>query len=322
MVVAATNMPDRLDPALLRSDRFDKEIVFDLPNKDERIEIFKTYFKKVVTSTEFEETLDANVQQLAELTGGLNSADVFNIVNQASLYNTQNMIARQNQLTYGFPEKKEEQLTIGITMNDVKKAIDIVMVGVEKQERKVTKEELKWVAYHEAGHCLLAYLIKDITEPIKVSIVPRGRAALGFSQQKPSDTKIYRMEQLYGKICVLLAGRAAERLVFDHYSTGPSDDIEKITALIENIVNVYGMVDTPINFNKIHDLSEQTKYEREKYKTKIVNQLDKWTKTVIDENMEYLDKLAKALLEKETLTYDQVEEILGTTIKNTLTCPL
>ena len=183
MIFAATNLVNQLDPALLRSGRFDKKIYFDPPNIDERIKMFELYL-----NSDLIENIDFKF--LAELTSGLTGADIANIVNQSKI----NTIQENNEK---------------INIDSIKKAIDEVMIGREKPERKMSKQELERVAHHEAGHAIMSFLLKDCEHPIKVSILPRGEAALGFSQQKSVDKKLYTENYILSHICVLLGGRCA-----------------------------------------------------------------------------------------------------------------
>ena len=215
MVFAATNLVRELDSALTRSGRFDKKIYFDPPNKDERIELFKLYL-----SNEFVETIDYKF--VAELTSGLTGADIANVANQSKI----NAIQNNNEK---------------VTVDDVKKAIDEVMIGREKPERKMNSSELERVSRHEAGHALMSYLLKNCEPPVKVSILPRGEAALGFSQQKSDDKKLYTENYILSHICVLLGGRTAEKIFYNELSSGAHDDIEKVTNLIEHYYKTWGM---------------------------------------------------------------------------------
>jgi len=291
MVFAATNLVKDLDPALTRSGRFDKKIFFDPPNKDERIDLFKLYLDE-----NFDETIDKTF--LAELTSGLTGADIANISNQAKI------VAIQNEHS-------------NVMVEDIKKAIDEVMIGREKPERKMNKEELKRVSYHEAGHALMSYLLKDCEPPVKVSILPRGEAALGFSQQKPNDMKLYTESFIVSHICVLLGGRSAEKIFFSELSSGAHDDIEKVTNMIEHYYKNWGMSKKygPLNFKNL-ELKDDSKLTQSIIKS--VKKLEDFTIKTLTENREQVEILAQKLLEKETIDYKDITETLDNSLENKL----
>lgn len=302
MVLAATNRPDILDKALTRSGRFDKEVVFDPPNKEERIKMFKLYLAKVKVSKEFKDHEEENLQRLTKLVAGMTGADIANIVNQS----VQNFLRTVN-LQEPIPEEQ------GVRLEDLEKAIDIVAIGDEKRERKLTEKELEVVAHHEAGHAIVAYMMKDTDPPIKISIIPRGRSALGFTQQEPTDQKIFTKEQLFARVCVLLGGRVAEEVVYNHKSTGASDDIEKLTALVKQMICQYGMGSLGPIKTAEDKFSEQIKKMQDEEIIKLIANAEKQTKTLLEHNLEHLHKVSKFLRENEVMLTDQLEELLGET---------
>ena len=291
MVFAATNLVRDLDPALMRSGRFDKKIYFDPPNKEERIELFKLYL-----DNKFIKNIDHKF--LAELTSGLTGADIANVANQSKINAIQN--------------KNNE-----VQLDDIKKAIDEVMIGREKPERKMSKDELKRVARHEAGHALISYLLKSCEPPIKVSILPRGEAALGFSQQKSTDNKLYTQNYILSHICVLLGGRSAEMIYYEELSSGAHDDIEKVTSLIKHYYKDWGMSKKygPLNFNtlEIKDDSSITKSI-----IQAIKKLEKFTINTLKEHNDQMTLLGDMLLEKETIDYKDIKSILDETLENSL----
>ena len=291
MVFAATNLVRDLDPALMRSGRFDKKIYFDPPNKEERIELFKLYL-----DTKFTKNIDHKF--LAELTSGLTGADIANVANQSKI----NAIQKENN---------------EVEVEDIKKAIDEVMIGREKPERKMSKDELKRVARHEAGHALMSYLLKSCEPPIKVSILPRGEAALGFSQQKSTDNKLYTQNYILSHICVLLGGRSAEMIYYQELSSGAHDDIEKVTSLIQHYYKDWGMSKKygPLNFNslEIKDDSDITKSI-----IQAIKKLEKFTINTLKENETQMSLLSDMLLEKETIDYTDIESILDKSLENSI----
>ena len=271
MVFAATNLVRDLDPALMRSGRFDKKIYFDPPNKEERIELFKLYL-----DNKFIKTIDHKF--LAELTSGLTGADIANVANQSKINAIQN--------------KNNE-----VQIDDIKKAIDEVMIGREKPERKMSKDELKRVSRHEAGHALMSYLLKSCEHPIKVSILPRGEAALGFSQQKSTDNKLYTQNYILSHICVLLGGRSAEMIYYKELSSGAHDDIEKVTSLIQHYYKDWGMSKKygPLNFNslEIKDDSNITKSI-----VQAIKKLEKFTIKTLKEHNDQMTLLRRYAFRK------------------------
>ena len=291
MVFAATNLVRDLDQALLRSGRFDKKIYFDPPNKEERIELFKLYL-----THKFVETIDYKF--IAELTSGLTGADIANVANQSKINAIQN---------------KHEKVNV----NDIKKAIDEVMIGREKPERKMSSSELERVAKHEAGHALMSYLLKSCEPPVKVSILPRGEAALGFSQQKSDDKKLYTENYILSHICVLLGGRSAEQIFYSELSSGAHDDIEKVTNLIEHYYKSWGMSKKygPLNFNNM-ELKNDTNITSSIIKG--IKKLEKFTIEKLEKHKDQMILISDLLLEKETIDYTDIKNILDETLENSL----
>lgn len=289
IVFGATNLVKNLDKALLRSGRFDKKIYFDPPNKEERIQMYKMYLKKVPK-------VAINYNKIAELSAGVNGADIANICNQAKINAIQ--------------ANKEK-----IEFSHLEKALDEIMIGREKPERKMSPDELKRVAYHEAGHALLGYMLAYSEPPIKVSILPRGENALGFSQPKPSDSKLYTTEFIISHICVLLAGRGAEKIFFANYSSGAHDDINRATHMAGKYLFEWGMTETmgPINYLELSkNLSEKNLDVLKIFLKKLEN----YTEKILSDNKKYVEKIAQKLLEKETIVYDDINKLLPENIKN------
>lgn len=218
MVFAATNFAANLDDALTRSGRFDKKVFFDPPNRAERAELFRRGLAEVRLPRSL------SVDRLARRTGGLSGADIANICNQAKV-----LALRSNP---GFMKVQETHLL---------SALDEVTVGREKRERSLNEEELHRVAHHEAGHALLGYALVNMSPPLQVSIVPRGEAALGFSQQEGDDRKLRSQGDILAHVAVLAAGRAAEEIYCGDVSTGAADDIERLSSLLERYCANWGM---------------------------------------------------------------------------------
>lgn len=290
MIFAATNLVKNLDSALTRSGRFDKKIYFDPPNKSERLELFNLYLDKQYTE-ELDNTL------LSELTSGLTGADIANIANQSKI----------NAIQYNHDM---------IQIEDVKKAIDEVMIGREKPERRMNELELERVARHEAGHALMSYLLKNCEPPIKVSILPRGESALGFSQQKSDDKKLYTEYYVLSTICILLGGRSAEQIFYNELSSGAHDDIEKVTQLIQYYYKEWGMSKKfgPLNFNSLKNCDSKLT----KSIITGVKKLEKFTMNILLKHKDQMELLSKELLKKETIDYTDIKRILDNKLENTL----
>ncbi len=290
IVFGATNLIRNLDPALLRSGRFDKKVYFDPPNKEERIKMFDLYLKTVPNE-------NINYEKIGELTSMLTGADIANICNQSKI----NAI-----------QKNKEK----IDMDHIQTAIDEVMIGREKPERKMSEDERKRVSYHEAGHAIMSYMLKHTNHPIKVSILPRGENALGFSQSKPDDKKLYTQDYLIAQMCVLLGGRVAEKIMYGNYSSGAYDDIERVTKLAKEWFCSWGMdynsgaINYEILSNK--NISEELIPKIKSF----IKDLEKFTFQTLSENKEYIINLGNLLLEKETITYDDVTNVLPKELEN------
>jgi ATP-dependent metalloprotease FtsH len=298
MIIAATNMKSILDKALTRSGRFDRNIIFENPNINERKDLFKLYLNKIKLSVDMKINLNENCKRLAKMTGGLSGADIANISNQSIIIHLKN-----NEL---------DQDNCGATFDDIEQSIDEVMIGMKKTERLMTDKEKKVVAHHEAGHALVSYLLKHTDPPVKVSIIPRGEAALGFSQQEPKDKKLYTQEELNDKICVLLGGRVAEEIIFNEITTGASDDIEKITNIAYTMVSVYGM--SSVVGHIYCKLDESTSNKMRKKidieVKKIINKNYKRTIEILTEYKNQLIIIAEHLLKTELLLGDDIQNLI------------
>ena len=294
LIIAATNMKQILDPALTRSGRFDRNIVFDIPNIDERKKLFKLYLNKIKISKDIQKNFNKTCSKLAKITSGLSGADIANVVNQSIIIHLKN--------------NKET----GTTFKNLEQAIEEILVGVKKKERLMTKEEKNIVAHHEAGHALVAYLLKNTTPPIKVSIIPRGEAALGYAQQELNDKKLYSKDELYDKMCVLLGGRIAEEIMFDKITTGAYDDIEKLTKLSLDIVSKYGMSEIGIinyDFNDTY-ISDTIKLQIDTEMRLLIKKMYDITKELLLKNKNELIKIANHLLKKEVLLKDEIKNLI------------
>ncbi|TDQ09544.1 ATP-dependent zinc metalloprotease FtsH [Pedobacter metabolipauper] len=295
IILAATNRPDVLDSALLRPGRFDRQISIDKPDLAGREQIFKVHLKPIKTA----EVVDA--KKLSAQTPGFAGAEIANVCNEAAL-----IAARRN---------KEH-----VDMQDFQDAIDRVIGGLEKKNKIISPEEKRIVAYHEAGHAIAGWFLEHADPLVKVSIVPRGVAALGYAQYLPKEQFLYTTEQLTDGMCMTMGGRVAEDIVFGKISTGAQNDLERITKLSYAMVTIYGMNSTignvsfhdpqnEYNFNKPY--SEKTSEMIDHEVRKLIEGVYSRTKQLLTDKREGLEKLALKLLEKEILFQADLEEILG-----------
>jgi cell division protease FtsH len=300
ILVAATNRPDVLDPALLRPGRFDRQVVVNRPDLRGRTEILKVHSKKVPIAA------DVELEKIARGTPGFSGADLENLVNEAALW-----AARLN--------KKE------VAFVDFEMAKDKVLMGAERKSLILSDEEKRTTAYHEAGHALIAKLIPG-TDPVhKVTIIPRGRA-LGLTMQLPTDDRHgYSKVYLYNQLAILMGGRVAEELVLNDMTTGAGNDLERATDLARKMVCEWGMSEKmgPLTFGKQNeqvflgrelgsqrDFSDQIAMEIDEEVKRLVMENYERAKRLLTENMVTLKKLAEALLEKEVLDSSDIDNIL------------
>lgn len=295
IILAATNRPDVLDSALLRPGRFDRQISIDKPDLKGREQIFKVHLKPLKLAKE------VDPKKLSAQTPGFAGAEIANVCNEAAL-----IAARRD---------KE-----AVDMQDFQDAIDRVIGGLEKKNKIISPEEKRIVAYHEAGHAIAGWFLEHADPLVKVSIVPRGVAALGYAQYLPKEQFLYTTEQLTDGMCMTMGGRVAEDIVFGKISTGAQNDLERITKLSYAMVTIYGMngkvgnvsfndTQGEYQFNKPYS-DKTAELIDEEVRNLIQSVYDK-TKTLLTEKREGLEKLAQKLLEKEILFQSDLEEILG-----------
>ena len=309
ILLAATNRPEVLDPALLRPGRFDRQIVVDRPDKSGRLAILQVHARDVSLAR------DVDLDKLAARTPGFAGADLANLINEAAL-----LAARQNHTV--------------VLMADFNEAIERVLTGLEKKSRVLNEVEKKTVAHHEVGHAIVASLMPGTDKIEKISIVPRGIGALGYTLQLPEEDRFLMIEdEIRGRIATLLGGRAAEELIFGKVSTGASDDIQKATDLAERYVTLYGMSDRlgPIAFEKAQQqFLDRINNPRRQISPTIAEEIDREVETTIDRahqiaidilnhNRELLKELAQSLLEKEVLEGEQLRSQLDLAQKTTIT---
>lgn len=296
IVLAATNRADVLDKALMRAGRFDRQIYVDLPDVRERKEIFAVHLKPLKTT----KTLD--VDFLSKQTPGFSGADIANVCNEAAL-----IAARKNKKSVG--------------KQDFLDAVDRIVGGLEKKNKIITTEEKKTIAFHEAGHAMVSWLLEFAAPLVKVTIVPRGQS-LGAAWYLPEERMIVRTEQMLDEMCATLGGRAAEKIVFNKISTGALSDLEKVTRQAKAMVTVYGLNDEIGNIT-YYDSSGQSDYSFSKpYSEETAQTIDKEISKIVEkqyqracklvkDNKDKLTTLAERLLEKEVIFKDDLVSILG-----------
>ena len=296
IVIAATNRADVLDKALMRAGRFDRQIYVDLPDLNERREIFKVHLKplKVI------KTLD--IEFLAKQTPGFSGADIANVCNEAAL-----IAARKNKKSVG--------------KQDFLNAVDRIVGGLEKKNKIITPDEKKTIAYHEAGHALVSWLLEHAAPLVKVTIVPRGKS-LGAAWYLPEERQIVQTDQMLDEMCAALGGRAAEKVMFNKISTGALSDLEKVTQQARAMVSIYGLNDVIGNIT-YYDSTGQSEYNFSKpYSENTAQKIDHEISEIIEKqynraidilktSKDKLTLLAERLLEKEVIFKDDLENILG-----------
>jgi cell division protease FtsH len=296
IILAATNRADILDRALLRAGRFDHQIHVELPDLNGRNEIFKVHMKPLRLAG------DVDVEFLAKQTPGFSGADIANVCNEAAL-----IAARKNK------KKVERQ--------DFLDAVDRIVGGLEKRSKVISPQEKKVIAFHEAGHATVSWMLEHANPLIKVTIIPRGQA-LGAAWYLPEERQLSTKEQVFHEMCSIMGGRAAEKLVFDSVSTGALNDLERVTKQAYALVAYFGMSEKLGNlsfydstgqsdFSFVKPFSEKTAELIDKEVKMIVDKAYNTALKVLDENREGLEQLANKLLEKEVIFTDDLEQIFG-----------
>ncbi|MCC2613069.1 ATP-dependent zinc metalloprotease FtsH [Neorhizobium petrolearium] len=295
VLLAATNRPEILDPALLRAGRFDRQVLVDRPDKVGRIQILNVHLKKAKLAPE------VNVEEIAALTPGFTGADLANLVNEATLLATRRKAA-------------------AVTMEDFNNAIERIVAGLEKRNRLLNPKEREIVAHHEMGHALVAMALPGVDPVHKVSIIPRGIGALGYTIQRPTEDRfLMTREELENKMAVLLGGRAAEWIIYHHLSTGAADDLVKVTDIARAMVTRYGMTeklghvalerdrrsflatDQPYYGPEEHEYSDETATTVDEEVRRIVDETFDRAVAILTERRSALEKSARLLLDRETL---------------------
>ncbi|MCU0733904.1 MAG: ATP-dependent zinc metalloprotease FtsH [Methylotetracoccus sp.] len=298
ILLAATNRPEILDPALLRAGRFDRQVLVDRPDKIGRVQILRVHLKKVRLAG------DVDPEKIAALTPGFSGADLANLVNEAALLGTR-------------------RGADAVTLDDFTQAIERIVAGLEKKNRLLNANERSIVAYHEMGHALVALSLPGVDPVHKISIIPRGIGALGYTIQRPTEDRfLMTREELEDKMAVLLGGRASERIVFGHLSTGAADDLAKVTDIARSMVMRYGMCEklghvayeaerpTFLGGSAVPEMrrefSEETAREIDCAVREIVTRAFEKASGVLERQRDVLERGAKLLLERETLTEEDL----------------
>ncbi len=307
IIIAATNRPDVLDPALLRPGRFDRQVTVSLPDSKERKQILEVHARNKILAK------DVNLQNIAERTPGFSGADIENLLNEAAL-----LAVRRNRND--------------ISMDEIDEATDRVLMGPAKTSRKITDNEKKLVSYHEAGHAVIGLKLENANEVHKITIIPRGVAG-GYTMMLPKEEKIgiATEKELLASITGLLGGRASEEIFLGEITTGASDDFKKATNIARSMVTEYGMSELgPMqyeqksegvflgrDYGKSKNFSDQVALEIDKATRDIIEKCYANAKKIINDNKDLVHLLSKALIKNETLTKEQIEAIVSS---NSLEC--
>jgi cell division protease FtsH len=305
VLLGATNRPEILDPALLRAGRFDRQVLVDRPDRTGRVQILDVHLRKVQLAP------DVAVEKVAALTPGFTGADLANLVNEAALLATR-------------------RGADAVSMQDFNNAVERIVAGLEKRNRLLNPREREIVAYHEMGHALVALALPGSDPVHKVSIIPRGIGALGYTIQRPTEDRfLMTREELENKMCVLLGGRAAERIVFGHLSTGAADDLARVTDIARSMVTRYGMTErlghvalekdgrsflTPnplADGSRERSFSDETATAIDDEVRAIVSRAFDRTIALLEDRREVLERTSRRLLEKETLDEAELLDLAG-----------
>ena len=305
IVLAATNQPEVLDAALLRPGRFDRQVLVDRPDLSGRKTILEIYTKKVKLSNEID------LDRIAQATSGFAGADLANMVNEAAL------LAARGKRT-------------SVEQQDLNEAIERVVAGLEKKSRVLQDDEKKIVAYHEVGHAIVGHLMPGGSKVAKISIVPRGMSALGYTLQLPTEERFLNSkEELQGQIATLLGGRSAEEIIFGKITTGASNDLQRATDLAEQMVGTYGMSDIlgPLaydkqgggqflggNNNPRRELSDATAQAIDKEVRSLVDDAHEKALNILKNNLSLLEDISQKILEKEVIEGDDLKEMLSNSV--------
>ncbi|MFH4973799.1 hypothetical protein AB6A40_000508 [Gnathostoma spinigerum] len=301
IVLASTNRADILDKALLRPGRFDRHITIDLPTALERKEMFELYLKNI----KLDHDPSYYSSRLSQMTPGFSGADIANIVNEAAI-------------------RAASTLKPVVTLAELDYSLQRVLAGAEKRSKTLVADEKEIVAFHESGHALVGWLLEHTDALLKVSIIPRTNAALGFAQYSLRDQKLFSKEELFDRMCMTLGGRAAENVKFGRTTTGAQDDLEKVTKSAYDQVKIYGMNEHvgPLSFAPLPGTEASSDFYKKPYSARLQYTIDQEasklvadayfrTEKLLRDNVDMLNKLARELLAKEVLSYEEVKKLIG-----------
>lgn len=298
MIFGATNRPESLDPALLRAGRFDRKIQFNLPTSDERKEIFNLYLKKYNT----EEGIEKNINDISEKAMGLSGADISNLCNEAGIIAVR---------------KHKDKISI----DDLDEAFDYIAVGQKRSSNKLNETDKRCVSFHETGHAFMSYIQKNTESPIKVSIIPTTKGALGYSMSLDKEENLKTSRQLYQQMAVMLGGRCSEKIFMNDITTGASNDLMKLRDLCKRYISEYGFTqefnNNYLNSN-MEDLSEQTKHDIDIKIQNLIDDVTSYTLSTLKTHENKIKKMANILYKKEELNKIDISNILGRKVESIL----
>ena len=295
LVFGATNRLNILDSALLRPGRFDRKIQFNLPTKEERIEMLKLYLSKYPV----EGNLDKISNNFAEKTFQFSGADISNLCNEAAIFSV-----RSNK-------KKLDEC-------ELDKAFNYILLGNKRLSNKLSKKEKHIVAFHEAGHAFMSFIQSETPSPIKVSIIPTTNGALGFSMSQIKEKKLQNKKELLQRMAVLIGGRCSEQIFCDDITTGASDDLEKLKSLVKSYIMDYGFSKKLNNLNLRDDVSEKTKELIDNEVVEIINYITNYTLEVLKDNNVTINKIVKLIKIKEEINLSDLKKVISRKLENSL----
>jgi len=294
LVIGSTNRPEILDNALLRPGRFDRKVEFNLPNLIEREKLFKYYLTKYKI-----DEVDNISKAFAEKTFSLSSADISNVCNEAAIKTVKN----------------EKEV---IDLEDLDKALEYVLVGNKRLSSKLTEEDKKTIAYHEIGHAFMSYILKNVQSPIKISIIPTTKGALGFSMSPNEEKKLVSKNEMLEQMAVLLGGRCSEQYFLDKITTGASNDLEKLKHLQLSYIKVYGFSDKYLHINLEINISENTKRLIDDDIFILNNKIISFINKCFQGNSSKIKNCIELLINKEEINGIELKEILGEELENSI----
>jgi len=298
LVFGATNRPELLDQALMRPGRFDRKIQFNLPTVSERKEIFKLYLKKY----NIEDDVNDVIENISHKSYGFSGADISNLCNEAAI------IAVRN-------DRKE------IIKKDLDDAFDYIAVGQKRYSNKLNEKDKKCVSFHECGHAFMSYIQKSTESPIKVSIIPTTKGALGYSMSLDKEENLKTSRGIYQQMAVMLGGRCSEQIFMQDVTTGASNDLMKVRETCKRYITEYGFTDEFKNnyiSENMERISESTKHDIDLKIQKIINELTEYTIKTLTSNKNKVRCMANILYKKEELNKEDIQKILGRKIESTL----